>query len=104
MTKGFFDSGHFFASPAGFCRADEGPPVLLSGAKRRMLIFRGFRWAKPNPTPGETPTLRHSGLDPESRIVNFRREAPLLRAGEHSSPLHCFTKGWEKGHSLENFD
>jgi hypothetical protein len=30
----------------------------------------------PNPTPGDTPTPRHSGLDPESRIVNSRRKAP----------------------------
>jgi hypothetical protein len=30
----------------------------------------------PKPTPSETPKLRHSGLDPESRIVKLRREAP----------------------------
>jgi hypothetical protein len=32
----------------------------------------------PKPTPGETPTRRHSGLDPESRVVKLRREAPQI--------------------------
>ncbi|MDR1709909.1 MAG: hypothetical protein LBS70_09355 [Candidatus Accumulibacter sp.] len=55
-------------------------PYIIAG---RGAVFVG--WAKPDRS-------------------SFRREAPLLRAGEHSSPLHCFTKGWEKGHSLEKFD
>jgi hypothetical protein len=35
------------------------------------------------PRPAKTPTLRHSGLDPESRNVIFRRETP-----QAVSPLH----------------
>jgi hypothetical protein len=36
--------------------------------KRGRMIIRPYnhRRARPNPTPGETPTLRHSGLDPKS--------------------------------------
>jgi hypothetical protein len=54
MTKGFFDCGSFFASPGvglpgGFRRADEGPPVHLFGAKRRIPVFSRI-------PPGEAKT------------------------------------------------
>jgi hypothetical protein len=43
----------------------------------------------PTPTPGETPTLRHSGLDPESRIVFSgakRRKNLIDKLDSGSSP------------------
>jgi hypothetical protein len=59
-------TSRYSARPAVFRRADAVRRFNSSGAKRRIPIFRGLRRAIPKPTPGETPTLRHSGLDPES--------------------------------------
>jgi hypothetical protein len=103
MTKRFFDCGPFFASPdvsfpGGFRRADA-VRRSISPARSAAKNKNGFRRPMSKPTPGDTPTPRHSGLDPESRIVFIRREAPLkfeCRTGFRVKPgmtTHFFDGG-----------
>jgi hypothetical protein len=49
----------------------------LAPEARRIPIFREFRLAMPNPTPGENQNLRHSGLNLESKNVRPTDCGPL---------------------------